>query len=268
MGRSSKTIWGFGALALAAACGGTTPATTGGGGATASSSAAGTTSSSVATSSAAVGAGGAGGAGTTAATTSAVVGAGGFGGSGAFVCSPAAEPGSIFEREADVFGDVAPTPMCKYRGDVMLIVNTAALCGYTPQYTPLELLESTFKAQGLHVLGFLSNDFGNQGGTDDQVEACKDQYKVTFDQFATDKVTPPATSPVFAWLEAQMAPGPVIPNDPTWNFHKYLISREGKLVGHWASADYPGDDPSNPNDSFDTSPIVIAIKAELAKAKP
>ena len=267
MGRSRETIVGLAALALAAACGGTTPATTGGGGATASSSAAGSTSG-VATSSAAVGAGGAGGAGTTAATTSAVVGAGGFGGSGAFVCSPAAEPGSIFEREADVFGDAAPTPMCKYRGDVMLIVNTAALCGYTPQYTPLELLESTFKAQGLHVLGFLSNDFGNQGGTDEQVEACKDQYKVTFDQFATDKVTPPATSPVFAWLEAQMAPGPVMPNDPTWNFHKYLISREGKLVGHWASEDYPGDDPANPNDSFDTSPIVIAIKAELAKAKP
>jgi glutathione peroxidase len=266
MGRSKGTIVGFAALALAAACGETTPATTGGGGATASGSAA--SSSSAATSSAAVGAGGAGGAGTTAATTSAVVGAGGFGGSDAFVCNPAAEPGSIFEREADVFGDVAPTPMCKYRGDVMLIVNTAALCGYTPQYTPLELLESTFKAQGLHVLGFLSNDFGNQGGTDGQVEACKDQYKVTFDQFAIDKVTTPATSPVFAWLEAQMAPGPVVPNDPTWNFHKYLISREGKLVAHWASADYPGDDPSNPNDSFDTSPIVMAIKAELAKPKP
>lgn len=265
MGRVSETIVGLGMLALAAACGDATPASPGSGGAAATASASSTGGSHAATSSATVGAGGAG---TTAASTSAVVGVGGFGGGEAFVCTPAAAPGSIFEREADVFGDAAPTSMCKYRGDVLLIVNTAALCGYTPQYTPLELLESTFEAQGLHVLGFLSNDFGNQGGTDDQVEACKDQYKVTFDQFATDKVTSPATSPVFAWLEAQMAPGPVKPNDPTWNFHKYLISREGKLVAHWASEDYPGDDPASSSDSFDTSPIVIAIKAELAKPKP
>ena len=177
-------------------------------------------------------------------------------------------PGSLYERTADMYGSAGPSSMCKYRGDVMLIVNTAALCGYTPQYAPLETLESTFKAQGLHVLGFLSDDFGNQGGSEGQVDACTEQYKVTFEQFALDKVTSPATSPVFAWLEAQMAPGPVTPNDPTWNFHKYLISRQGKLVAHWASADYPGDDPSNPNDSFDSSPIVVAIKAELAKPKP
>jgi len=74
--------------------------------------------------------------------------------------------------------------------------------------------------------------------------------------------------PVFKWLFAQPPAGPSASVEPTWNFHKYLVSRDGKLVAHWDTPVYPGDDPANPNDSFDTSPIVIAIKAELAKPKP
>ncbi len=121
------------------------------------------------------------------------------------------------------------------------------------------------------MLGFLSNDFGNQGGTDGQVDACNEQYAVTFQQFDLDHVKdtdgagPIAAQPVFAWLEAQPNPGPAATPEPDWNFHKYLVSRQGELVAHWDSPEYPGDDPANPNDSFDTSAIVVAIKAELAK---
>jgi glutathione peroxidase len=115
------------------------------------------------------------------------------------------------------------------------------------------------------VLGFLSNDFGNQGGTDGQVDACNEQYAVEFEQFDLDHVIGPDTQPVFAWLEAQPNPGPNAAPEPDWNFHKYLVSRDGELVAHFDTPVYPGDDPNNPNDSFDTNPIVVAIKAELAK---
>jgi glutathione peroxidase len=260
MTRLSNATLGMTIAFLTAACGETTP-----GGSGSSGSATGSGGGSAAQTGS--GAGGMGGAAQSASSSSATVGGGGNGGGGgaAFVCDPAAVPGSIYERTGEVYGAEAPVSMCKYRGEVMLIVNTAALCGFTPQYAPLEILENTFKGQGLHVLGFLSNDFGNQGGTDGQVDACKDQYKVTFDQFAIDHVTSPTAEPVFAWLESQPNPSPAIPIEPTWNFHKYLISRDGQLVGHWASEVYPGADPNDATSTFDTNEIVMAIKAELAK---
>ncbi len=135
----------------------------------------------------------------------------------------------------------------------------------------LQGLEEKLGGQGFHVLGFLSNDFGNQGGSSGQIDACTGQYGVTFPQFVVDHVIdtdgagPNVPQPVFKWLYAQGNPGPATTLQPTWNFHKWLISRDGKVVAHWDSPAYPGDDPANPNDSFDESPIVKAIKAELAK---
>jgi glutathione peroxidase-family protein len=76
---------------------------------------------------------------------------------------------------------------------------------------------------------------------------------------------PGVAQPVFAWLAAQPIPGPSANAEPSWNFSKYLVSRDGRLVAHWDSSVYPGDDPSDPNDSFDENPIVVAIQAELAK---
>jgi glutathione peroxidase len=134
----------------------------------------------------------------------------------------------------------------------------------------LQVLEDTFGSQGFHVLGFLEDDFGNQGGNMGQVDMCTEMYHVTFPQFQighvidTDGSGPIVAQPVFAWLYAQTNPGPA-PIQPTWNFHKWLVGRDGTLVGSWDTPDYPGDDPSNPSDSFDTSDIVIAVKAELAK---
>jgi glutathione peroxidase len=135
----------------------------------------------------------------------------------------------------------------------------------------LQVLEATFGSKKFHVLGFLSNDFGNQGGTTGQVDACTGKYGVTFPQFAIDHVIdtdgagPLAPQPVFAWLYGQGNPGPATTLEPTWNFHKWLVSRDGKVVAHWDSPTYPGDDPADPNDSFATNPIVTAIEAELAK---
>ena len=124
MGHISGTNLGITLLALTAACGGSTPATTGGGGATAS---VGGTAQSA--SSAAAGVGGTGGVAQATASASVTVGASGSGGSGGgeFLCNPAAAPGSIYETTADMFGSAGPASMCKYRGDVMLIVNTAAI---------------------------------------------------------------------------------------------------------------------------------------------
>jgi glutathione peroxidase len=119
--------------------------------------------------------------------------------------------------------------------------------------------------QGLQVLGFLSNDFGMQGGDPGQIDACNGKYMVTFDQFAIDHVLPPSAQPVFAWLESQPNPNPPLSLQPAWNFHKYLISRDGKLVHHWATEVYPGADPNDATSTFDTNEIVMAIKAELAK---
>ena len=132
-------------------------------------------------------------------------------------------------------------------------------------------MEDTFKAEGFHLLGFLSNDFGNQGGTGGQIDMCNAQYGIMFEQFAVNHVKDPdgagpqTAQPVWEWLLSQPNPGPWGAPEPAWNFHKYLVSRDGTLVAHWDSGVYPGDDPGNPNDSFDTSAIVVAIKAELAK---
>ncbi len=132
-------------------------------------------------------------------------------------------------------------------------------------------MEEKFAGQGFHVLGFLSNDFANQGGSNGQVDACNGKYAVTFPQFDTDHVTDPdgagplEPQPVWKWILSQPNPGPAQGIEPGWNFNKYLVSRDGTLMKHWTSSVYPGDDPNNPNDSFDTSAIVQAIQGELAK---
>src|SRR5205807_3901190 len=116
----------------------------------------------------------------------------------------------------------------------------------------LQVLEDTFSAQGFEVLGFLSNDFGNQAGTMGQMDACAAKYGLTFQQFAIDHVIdtdgpgPIKAEPVFDWLEAQQNPGPAFTLQPTWNFHKYLIGRGGALVADWDTPVYPGDNPDDP----------------------
>lgn len=122
--------------------------------------------------------------------------------------------------------DESPMPLCELRGKVVLVVNTASFCGYTRQYDGLEKLHERLNDRGLVVLGFPSNDFGQQEPRTNQevAEFCRSTYGVRFPMVAKSSVTGPAANPFFRQLIR--ATGDL----PRWNFHKYLIDRSGSLV--------------------------------------
>jgi len=122
-----------------------------------------------------------------------------------------------------------------YRGKVVLIVNTASKCGYTYQYEGLESLYDRYRDQGLVVLGFPSNDFANQEpGNEAQIqEFCRLTYGVRFPMFAKTRVAREHADPLYRLL------GETAGEYPRWNFHKYLIGRDGQLAGSFGSAVEP-----------------------------
>ena len=122
-----------------------------------------------------------------------------------------------------------------YQGKVILIVNTASKCGFTPQYEGLERLYRTYKDRGLVVLGFPSNDFANQEpGTEQEIQSfCRLTYSVEFPMFEKVSVKKGRAAPLFDRLAAAGAPY------PKWNFYKYLIDRNGRLVDHYTSVTGP-----------------------------
>jgi glutathione peroxidase len=130
-----------------------------------------------------------------------------------------------------------PADLCEYSGKVVLVVNTASFCGYTPQYKGLEALYQKYRGQGLVVLGFPSNDFGQQEpGSNEQVaDFCERTYSVKFPMFDKTTVKGEGVSPIYQGL-AEAGGGP-----PKWNFHKYLIGRDGKLVEAFPSKVSPED---------------------------
>ena len=136
-----------------------------------------------------------------------------------------------------------------YSGKVLLVVNTASKCGNTPQYDGLESLYQEFADDGLVVLGFPSNDFmGQEPGTEEQIqEFCRLTYKVKFPMFEKVSVKENNAHPFFAALAADAG------TYPTWNFHKYLIGRDGKLITEFS----PRTQPYNER-------LVAEIKAALA----
>ena len=123
----------------------------------------------------------------------------------------------------------------KYRGKVVLVVNTASKCGFTPQYDGLEALYSEYRDRGLVVLGFPSNDFGGQEpGSEKQVqEFCRLTYGVKFPMFAKTSVRKGKADPLFRGLAETAG------RYPKWNFHKYLIGRDGQLVDDYLSFTSP-----------------------------
>lgn len=123
----------------------------------------------------------------------------------------------------------------EYKGKVILIVNTASKCAFTGQYEGLEALYETYKADGLVVLGFPSNDFANQEpGTEKQIQDfCRSTYGVRFPMFQKSRVTRNNADPLFREL------GEAAGEYPRWNFHKYLIDREDNLVGSYGSLTSP-----------------------------
>jgi glutathione peroxidase len=127
--------------------------------------------------------------------------------------------------------------LCAYGGKVVLVVNTASYCGYTPQYKGLEALYQKYRAQGLVVLGFPSNDFGAQEpGSNAQVaDFCERTYSVKFPMFDKAVVNGAGASPVYLGLIAASG------QPPKWNFHKYLLGRDGALVATFPSKVAPED---------------------------
>lgn len=120
--------------------------------------------------------------------------------------------------------------LCQYAGKVVLVVNTASQCGYTPQYKGLQSLHEKYKARGLVILGFPSNDFGRQepGSEKEIAEFCDRTYAVRFPMFGKVSVAPGA-SPFFDGLARAAS------ERPRWNFHKYLIARDGRQVASFGS---------------------------------
>lgn len=127
-----------------------------------------------------------------------------------------------------------------YRGKVLLIVNTASQCGFTPQYAGLEQLNRDLADKGLVVLGFPCNQFGHQepGDAAEIASFCKLTYDVSFPLFAKIDVNGPDASPLYGWLKEQ-APGLFGSKSIKWNFTKFLIDRNGKVVRRFAPATKP-----------------------------
>jgi glutathione peroxidase len=130
-----------------------------------------------------------------------------------------------------------PESLCQYRGKVVLIVNTASYCGYTHQYEGLEALYRKYKSRGLVVVGFPSNDFGGQepGSNSEIAEFCRLTYGVEFPMFEKSSVTSIKTNPLYSELLARTG------QSPKWNFHKYLVDRDGKQIASFGTRVEPDD---------------------------
>ena len=129
--------------------------------------------------------------------------------------------------------------LADYKGKVLLIVNTATGCGFTPQYNGLEDLYEKHKDQGLEILDFPCNQFGNQapGSNAEITEFCAINFGVSFKQFSKIEVNGPGEAPLYTWLKSQK--GGVLNSNIKWNFTKFLLDREGNVVERYASTVTP-----------------------------
>ena len=130
-----------------------------------------------------------------------------------------------------------PVSLCQFSGKVLLVVNTASECGYTPQYESLEKLYRRYRDRGFAVLGFPANDFGGQepGSNKEIAQFCRVTYDITFPMFAKTSVVGANANPFFRELSARTG------KPPRWNFHKYLLDRAGQPVAVFESAVEPDD---------------------------
>jgi glutathione peroxidase len=144
--------------------------------------------------------------------------------------------------------DEKPQALCQYAGKVVLVVNTASYCGYTPQFKGLEALYDKYKGRGLVVLGFPSNDFEQEKGSNKEIaEFCENTYGVKFPMFAGSHVKGAEANALYR--ELAKATG----RAPDWNFYKYLVGRDGKILAVYPSKVTP-EDPA----------LVAAIEKQLA----
>jgi glutathione peroxidase len=157
------------------------------------------------------------------------------------VCQPAlaqtAKPAAcpaVLQHTVERLQDEKPQNLCQYAGQVVVVVNTASFCGFTPQYKSLEELHARYKAQGLVVLGFPSNDFSQEPENNQKIaDFCENTYGVKFPMFTKTTVRGSEASPLFKQLTQ------ITDTAPKWNFYKYMISRDGKQVKSFNSAADP-----------------------------
>jgi glutathione peroxidase len=143
---------------------------------------------------------------------------------------------AILQHTVPRLQDEKPQNLCQYAGKVVLVVNTASFCGFTPQYKGLEALYARYKDRGLVVLGFPSNDFNQEADSNRKIaEFCENTYGVKFPMFVATHVTGEQAHPLFRQLA--QATG----TRPRWNFYKYLIGRDGRVVDAYSSMTSPED---------------------------
>jgi glutathione peroxidase len=142
----------------------------------------------------------------------------------------------LLQHTFDRLQDEKPQALCQYSGKVLLVVNTASFCGFTGQYQGLEALYAKYKDRGLVVLGFPSNDFSQESGSNRQIAAfCENTFGVKFPMFTKTTVSGGQAVPFFQQLATQTG------QKPRWNFYKYLVSREGQAVKGYSSLTGPDD---------------------------
>lgn len=144
--------------------------------------------------------------------------------------NPPANCPALLQHTVPRLQDEKPQALCQYAGKVLLVVNTASYCGYTPQYQGLEALHAKYAARGLVVMGFPSNDFNQEDADAGKIaELCFNTYGVKFPMFAKTAVKGPQAHALYQ--ELSKATGKA----PAWNFNKYLVDRQGKVVAYYGS---------------------------------
>lgn len=142
----------------------------------------------------------------------------------------AAQTGSVYDFTLDDI-DGKPTPLNKFRGKVLLLVNTASMCGNTPQYTDLEAIYEKYQDRGLEILAFPANNFGQQEpGTNQEIKSfCFTKYSLTFPLFSKISVKGSDKHPLYRYLTEQSP----FPGEVEWNFQKYLVDRSGNVIARF-----------------------------------
>ena len=146
---------------------------------------------------------------------------------------------TVHDFEAETI-DGRKLALAEHRGQVLLIVNTASACGFTPQFGGLEALWKAYGARGLTVLGFPSNEFGGQdpGSNDEIASFCRKNYGVSFPMMAKIEVNGAQAHPLYQWLTRE-AKGILGTQAIKWNFTKFLVGRDGTVLGRYAPTDKP-----------------------------
>ena len=148
-------------------------------------------------------------------------------------------PSSVYDFEA-LSIDGKPAHLSTQRGKVLLLVNTASQCGFTPQFGGLEALWEKYRGQGLVVLGFPSNQFGKQdpGNNDEIASFCQVNYGVSFPMMGKVEVNGSSAHPLWKWLKGEK-PGLLGSEAIKWNFTKFLVGKDGQVIKRYAPADKP-----------------------------